>query len=160
VREAWNEGPPAPSTDHLLANLRPMLREIDRERSAQSPLARALESLRGWLSVNVRPAPIALAAAGAFALALAVLPRPQHAAIDTGATVGPVEPAPQIPTMLGGNGSFQPVSDGADVGTTVYELAPQRLPAILMQSPDGSTTLWLIDEDNLSLRLGARDGWG
>ena len=33
-------------------------------------------------------------------------------------------------------------------------------PAVLFRGKDGSTTLWLIDEGDLSYRLDASGGWG
>jgi hypothetical protein len=41
----------------------------------------------------------------------------------------------------------------------VYDVSPGRS-AVLFQSGDGSTTLWLIEDGDLSFRFGSGEDWG
>ena len=75
MREAWSEGPAAPSPDFLLASIRPALAQIDRERRAQPSWQRTLEIAFARIGAALRPSPaLATAAVAAFVLALAILP--------------------------------------------------------------------------------------
>jgi len=130
VRSAWNEGPPAPRTDHLIAALRPELARIDRERAAErenSGLRRVLAAVRQL----ARPIPIgALSAAAALALA-----------ISTGV----------IP-MPGSSGSdFQ----GTDVAGTmsiespsaIYDLRGGDQPLMIFEEGE-ATVIWMLPDDD------------
>ena len=54
VREAWSEGPAAPSTEFLVNALRPEMRRVDSELAARSPWQRLVQSLGEVL----RPVPV------------------------------------------------------------------------------------------------------
>jgi hypothetical protein len=170
VREAWTEGPPAPSPEYLLSAIRPALAEIDRERNARPVWQRALDAAFARIAAAVRPSPaFATAAAVAFVAALALMPRLEVAnGLLSGNLVNPgsnpaearvtSESSPLPPTSPS---TFLPAS--IDFGTegigSVYDLSPGR-PAVLFRAKDGSTTLWLIDEGDHSSRFPASGGWG
>ncbi|MFI5315722.1 MAG: hypothetical protein ACHQ6T_08470 [Myxococcota bacterium] len=163
AREAWTEGPAAPSPEFTLAAIRPALAEIDRERKARPFWLRELDALLGRVGDALRPSPLlAAAAAVAFVAALTVMPRLDIAngALDgripgasLGVTVAPPgagqsharAAAPVIPSMF--------VDFTADGLGSVRDLSPGR-PAVLFHSGDGSNVLWLIDEGELSYRVG------
>ncbi len=169
VREAWTEGPTAPSPDFLLAAIRPALAEVDRERSARPLWQRRVDSAFARLGAALRPSPVfATAAAVAFVAALTVLPR-----LDIGTAVqinfaGPaaqgradVSPASEQRMAM----PAEPIVPSSQAGFTadgpagVYYVWPDR-PAMLLHTPDGSDTLWLIDDGDLSLRLQSAGRWG
>jgi anti-sigma factor RsiW len=168
VREAWTDGPLAPSPDFLLATIRPALAEIDRERSARPAWQRNFDSALSRLSAVLRPSPVlAAAAAFAFVAALAIMPRLQ---VGTAMQTNLVAPAPtnasETAQASGSSvASPTPLSPSELVGFTVdgpgsvYDVWPGR-PAVLIQSGDGSTTLWVIDDGDLSFQLGSARRWG
>ncbi|HTO06119.1 MAG TPA: hypothetical protein VMR86_03605 [Myxococcota bacterium] len=167
VREAWTEGPAAPAPEYLLAVIRPALAEIDRERRAQPAWQRTLETVLARLSASLRPSPALATAAGlAFVLALAIMPRidvgrgllegnvagralrpiaerraTAHHSLPNDLAIGPFG---TMPTDFGENGS------GA-----VYDVSPGPRPAVLFRGRDGSVTLWIVDQGDLSFRPGA-----
>ncbi len=176
VREAWTEGPTAPAPEYLLAAIRPTLAEIDRERNARPAWQRALDSVFARVAAALRPSPaFATAAAVAFVAALALMPRldltkgmldgnllnlgqAQQARVTSDS---PTAAAPASGPYLSPSTTFLPAgvdfpNDG--VGN-VYDLSPGR-PAVLFRAKDGSTTLWLIDEGDLSMRFLSSEGWG
>ena len=164
VREAWSEGPPAPAPEYLLAAIRPALAEIDRERRARPAWQRTFESLLARLGESLRPSPaLAAAAAFAFVAALAVIPRIQGTQ-DPVARTAPAATAASTymstPASLAVGPFGTMISDFNTDGTppAVYVSPPGR-PALLLRGRDGAMTLWLIDEGDLSYRLGA-GGWG
>ena len=169
VRAAWTEGPAAPSPDFLLAAIRPALAEIDRERSARPAWQRRVDSAFARLGAALRPSPVfATAAAFAFVLALTVLPR-----LDIGTAVqtnfaGPAAQTPVEGSSVSGQRTAmpaEPIVPSSQAGFTadgpdgVYYVWPDR-PAVLLHTPDGSNTLWLIDDGDLSLRLHSARRWG
>ena len=174
VREAWTEGPAAPPPELLLAALRPHLAAIARERREQPAWRRALEETRirfaGWFG----PVPLATSAAAAFVLALALLPRDNVNDTSFSATLplaqrverSVAEPAPglrmrmpstqfMVPKM-----PFAPANLSQDSAAGVYDLSPREQPAMIFQNEDGSTMLWLLDEDDLSGVFARADRWG
>jgi anti-sigma factor RsiW len=176
VREAWTEGPAAPPPDVLLAALRPRLAAIARERREQPAWRRALEDVRIRLAGWFGPVPLATSAAAAFVLALALLPRsnmsdssftaalpltraesPMRAPFEPAAKLRTRTPSTQfmVPSM-----PFAPANLSQDSAAGVYDLSPRERPAMIFQNEDGSTMLWLLDEDDLSGLFGRMDGWG
>jgi anti-sigma factor RsiW len=163
VRDAWNEGPPAPSADFLLASLRSELAAIDRERRAQPAWQQALERARGALGRWLGPVPIATSAAAAFLLALLVMPGAMSpvggvTAALPAAPAASIEPVvlPQSRAPRPAGGLFAP----ADFSGSIYDVSPSERPAMLFQGKDGSTMLWLLDDDGLSYFLESMDRWG
>lgn len=171
VREAWTEGPLAPSPEFLIAAIRPALAEIDRERNAQPAWQRRLESLMAQLTAVLRPSPaLAFAAAAAFVAALTLMPRFEvtqgmldgnlFASWNAAETVTAQAPAAATePNQSSPLFESLPADFSADGPGTVYDVSPGRRPAVLFHSQDGSTMLWLIDDGDTSFRLGA-GGWG
>lgn len=160
VRESWTEGPPAPPVEFLLASVRPHIAAIDRERRAQPAWQRALERLRIELGRWLGPAPIAASAAAAFLLALVVLPNstePIPAMQGNGSTASAPHnthsPLPPLP-LPGARTPYAPAA------ATVYDMAPGERPAMIFEEKDGSTVLWLLDDDGTSWLQGLRDRWG
>jgi len=174
VRESWNEGPAAPAPEFLLAAIRPALHEIDRERRAQPAWKRSLESAFARLGAALRPSPVlAAAAAFAFFAALAVVPRidgtqgllqgnlasPPAPAADAAGSSYSSYTGSSSSTNLGiGPFGTMPTDFSAEGSGSVYDVSPGR-PAMLFRGKDGSVTLWLIDQGDLSYRIGA-GGWG
>ena len=168
VREAWSEGPAAPSPDFILASIRPALAQIDRERRAQPSWQRTLELALARIAAALRPSPaLATAAVAAFVLALAILPHDplpgglganvfeasQHAqSASLTRELVHMPPAPDAFSLS------VPADYSADLDN-VYDLSPGR-PAVLFQSGDGSTTLWLIEDGDMSFRFGSGGDWG
>lgn len=172
VREAWNEGPAAPAPEFLLAAIRPALAEIDRERNARPAWQRGLDSFFARLASALRPSPaFATAAAAAFVLALALVPRfdvtsgmldgsifkfgasraTEAALVSSDPAAEANQSSPLFPSA--------PVDFSADGFGSVYDVSPGR-PAVLFHGKDGSMTLWLIDDGDLSFRFGYGGGWG
>jgi len=168
VREAWSEGPAAPSPDFILASIRPSLAQIDRERRARPSWQRALDVALARIGAALRPSPaLATAAVAAFVFALAILPHeplpgglganifaaaPQHVESASLTRERVHQPPPPDAFSLS-----VPADYSADLDN-VYDVSPGR-PAVLFQSGDGSTTLWLIEDGDMSFRVGA-GGWG
>ncbi len=123
VREAWNEGPPAPAPEFLVNGLRSELRKLDVELAARSPGRR----LRQRLGELLRPVPVtALAGSVMAAFFLVWLGSP---VVDKGHPVL----AWSVPTLA----SPAAIYDLDQVGNSllVYEL------------DDGVTVIWLLEED-------------
>jgi anti-sigma factor RsiW len=172
VREAWNEGPAAPPTEFLLAAIRPALAEIDRERNARPAWQRGLDSLVARFGAALRPSPaLATAAAFAFVAALTLLPRfdmtngmldgsifnlranraAETAQVSSTQSSGLLQSSPLFPQSA-------PVNFGSEGFSSVYDVSPHR-PAVLFHGKDGSLTLWLIEDGDMSFRFGS-GGWG
>jgi len=171
VREAWTEGPAAPPPDLLISALRPHLAAIARERRERPAWQRAFEQARVRLASWFGPMPLATSAAAAFLLALAMLPRPTgeipnlsaflasgQAPVQSTATIGTRTPStyfvapPRLP--------FAPASLSQNAAAGVYDLSPGERPAMIFQNDDGSTMLWLLEDDDLSQLLELMDRWG
>lgn len=173
VREAWSEGPAAPAPEFLIAALRPQIAAIARERRARPSWQRGLEQVRLRLGSWFGPMPLAASAAAAFLVALAILPRPNGSSDEL--IAGPILGAQRsssgtsLPISLGWRQQrqtgpqipFGPVIYSEDAAAGVYDLAPGENPAMLFQNEDGSTLLWLLDDDDLSFRFQQQmDRWG
>lgn len=172
VREAWNEGPPAPAPDFLIAAIRPALAEIDRERNARPAWQRSLDSFFAHVAGALRPSPaLATAAAFAFVAALTLMPRFEltNGMLDgsifnlgaSGATQAALAPSLQGSEVNQSSPLFpqEQVDFSTDGSGSVYDVSPGR-PAVLFHGKDGSMTLWLIDGGDLSFRFGSAEGWG
>ncbi len=170
VRESWTEGPAAPPTEFLIPLLRPHLAAISRERRERPAWQRALERARVWLSSWLGPMPLATSAAAAFLLALAVLPRPTgpipdlSALLPSGQAQLQSTPASRFSTprapFSAARIPFSPANLSHDAAAGVYDLSPGERPAMIFQNDDGSTLLWLLEDDDLSHLLERMDGWG
>jgi hypothetical protein len=163
VRESWSEGPTAPSTEYLLSVIRPALAEIDRERRAEPWWTRALDRLSARIGSVLRPSPaLAVAAVGAFLFVVMLVPR-SHTARGLLETNLPLtrHPLPTQTLVMPRSGSaYEGASFPLDGLGSVYEISPARRPAVLFHSPDGSVTLWVIDDGDLSSRAVAHGPWG
>lgn len=168
VREAWSEGPAAPSPDFLLASIRPALAQIDRERRAQPSWQRTLEITLARIGAALRPSPaLATAAVAAFVLALAILP---HDPLPDGlsGSVANLSAHSESASLTREMVHMPPAADAFSLSVpadysaeldNVYDVSPGR-PAVLFQSGDGSTTLWLIEDGDQSFRFGFGQDWG
>jgi anti-sigma factor RsiW len=173
VREAWNEGPAAPAPDFLLASIRPVLAEIDRERNARPAWQRGIDSFFARFAAALRPSPaLATAAAVAFVAALTLMPRFDMTTGMLGGSIShllgepvtvaesPITSSSTVTQSIPLTFPSQQVDFSADgFSSGVYDVSPGR-PAVLFQGKDGSTTLWLIDRGDLSLLLDSAEGWG
>jgi len=170
VREAWTEGPAAPTPDVLIAALRPQLAAISRERRARPSWLQTLERARLRLANWLGPMPIATSAMAAFLLAIVLLPRPTasipglSAVIPSGQLAHPSTPLYDAPAPRMGFGAerkaFVPANLSPDAAAGVYDLSPGERPAMIFQGDDGSTVLWLLPDDDLSLLFERSDRWG
>ena len=170
VREAWTEGPAAPPPDVLLSALRPQLAAIARERRERPAWQRAFEQTRVRLASWFGPMPLATSAAAAFLLALAMLPRPTGPNANFSALL-PTGPGPSDATsplrtrssstqFILPRPPFAPASLSQSAEAGVYDLSPGERPAMIFQNDDGSTMLWLLEDDDLSQLLERMDRWG
>jgi hypothetical protein len=153
----------------VLASLRSELAAIDRERRARPAWQQALERARIAFGQWLGPAPIAASAALAFLLALLVLPTSMDP-VGGVAAILPATTAPEAQPMRftspeGGmsrepsrRGTFAPAEFSGS--GTIYDVSPSERPAMLFQGRDGSTILWLLDDDGLSYWLESMDRWG
>ncbi len=156
TREAWCEGPAAPAPEYLIAALRPAMSgvdvELEQERAPRWP------GLRGWLG----PVPAAGLGVAAVALALAVLPaRDPGSQPRASAPLALAADAP--PAGLARTATVDPALEAEavfGVPSTVYDLAlGEDSPVMVFGTEDGSTVIWLIEEeDSVSLAPGA-GGW-
>ncbi|MEX2208543.1 MAG: hypothetical protein WEF50_20195 [Myxococcota bacterium] len=171
VREAWTEGPAAPPPELLISALRPQLAAITRARGEQPAWAQALEQARLRVA-RFGPMPLVTSAAAAFLLALALLPssddpNPNFSAslplaqreLATEAVPMPRTRVSTTPYMVP-RMPFAPASLSQNSAAGVYDLSPGERPAMIFQNDDGSTMLWLLEEDDLSFLHGLMDRWG
>jgi anti-sigma factor RsiW len=172
VREAWTEGPAAPPPELLIAALRPQLAAIARERRERPAFARALEQARLRLARWVGPMPLLTSAAAAFLLALVLLPNTNDpnsslsASLHFAQRAVETQPAPlprarvsTTPFMFP-RVPFAPASLSQNAAAGVYDLSPGERPAMIFQNDDGSTMLWLLEDDDLSLLQERIGRWG
>ncbi len=164
IREAWTEGPPAPTPEHLIAALRPAMARVDAERAAASRLERMLEQLVSW----ARPAATA-AVAGAAAVALFLLlpsSTPQRPGPSTGPRLAATSraPAPGVETVAFTQQMPAVFEDGValNVGVpqSIYDLAQGDTPLMLFEADDGATVIWLLADSTRPGDLPASGGWG
>jgi anti-sigma factor RsiW len=170
VRDAWTDGPPAPPTDFLIASLRSQLTAIDRERRARPAWQQALEHARVKLGHWFGPVPIATSAAAAFLLALVLLPQTTGQVEGLGAALTPATAVPRSPVppysappmsrLPRRDGSFSHADFSTDGRGAIYDFSPTERPAMIFREKDGSTMLWLLDDDGLSWWRDSMDRWG
>lgn len=180
VREAWSEGPVAPTPDFLIASIRPHLAAISRERRARPAWQQSLELARQRFADWWSPMPLATSAVAAFLLAVVFLPRNESPLANLGAqllTTAPAAtsaPVPAYPNStpvssstsswraprLAPSNLFAPASLSSDGAASIYDYDQGENSGMLLQNEDGSTVLWLLDDDDLSLLLARADRWG
>lgn len=170
VRESWTEGPAAPSPEQLISALRPQLAAISRERRERPAWQQVIERARMRLSSLFGPMPLATSAVAAFLLALAFLPRPSDpisglsALLPSSGRVA-LQPTSTARTPAARTHSARPTTQFApaalwqDPAAGVYDVSPRETPAMIFQNEDGSTILWLLEDDDLSLLLERFDRW-
>lgn len=152
AREAWRDGPPAPSAELLIAALRPGMARIDAELEGRQA-ARG----RGWFA----PLPV-FAMGAAAAVLIAVM-------LQTGSSPGPIASvgAPEVVARAQSSGppAVQPVANVAQTESDelpVYDLAQGDSPLVVFED-DGTTFIWLLEEpkrgDDLSRLPVASGGW-
>ncbi len=136
VREAWTEGPVAPSAVFLVNALRPEMRRVDAELAARSPWQRLVQHV----SEVLRPVPVtALAGTVAAGLLLVWLGLPT---LDDG------KPAP--PDVVATLAS----------PAAIYDLDSAEHPLLVYELEDGVTVIWLLEgEDHISGRLPTGGRW-
>ena len=171
IREAWTEGPRAPTPEQLIAALRPAMTRIDAERAAATLSERILEQLASW----ARPAATAAVAAAAVVALFLLLPSstPQRAGSSTGAGLATTSLTPS-PASLTSSRGVETVAftlqmpavfeDGValNVGVpqAIYDLAQGETPLMLFEADDGATVIWLLAEATRPGDLPAGGGWG
>ena len=164
IREAWAEGPPGPTPEHLLAALRPAMARVDAERAEASLSERILEQLVSW----ARPAATAAVASAAAVALFLLLPSstPQRPASSTGAGVAATSrtPPPGIEAVALTQQMPAVFEDGValNVGVpqSIYDLAQGDTPLMLFEADDGATVIWLLAEATRPGDLQAGGGWG
>ena len=171
VREAWTEGPAAPPPELLISALRPQLAAIARARRERPAWVRALEQARVQFARWVGPVPLVTSAAAAFLLALVLLPSTNDPNSDVSATLPfaqrsvQTESTPTPSTRVSKTPfmfprmPFAPASLSQNAAAGVYDLSPGERPAMIYQNDDGSTMLWLLEDDDLSQLLELMDRW-
>lgn len=172
VREAWTEGPAAPPPELLISALRPQLAAIARERREQPAWEQALEQARIRVARWFGPMPLVTSAAAAFLLALALLPSSDEPNPNFSASLPLAQREVEIETVplprtrvsttpyMVPRMPFAPASLSQNSAAGVYDLSPGERPAMIFQNDDGSTMLWLLEEDDLSFLHGRMDRWG
>ena len=147
IREAWTEGPPAPSPEYLIAALRPEMARVDRERAGRSLGARLSERFSRLL----RPVPIAAVAAAA-ALLLAVVTS-LNPPTESPTRIDHFVPSASAPAAM-------PIAheQSFDSPTTIYDLAQGDSPVLIYEAEDGATVLWFLEDETVS-QLGSARGW-
>ena len=151
VREAWSEGPSAPSADRLLAAIAPEMRRIDAERAPSSAAGGGLDGLGRWLRDGLDAVSGKwLVAAGAVAAVFAAF-------LTTPATMDPrtdaVLPA-VVERLVAAPQASAPVRLAAELDTgpefvgelgwpsAVYDLAQGDVP-LMVSEKDGAIVILL-----------------
>lgn len=139
VREAWSEGPPAPAPDLLIAKLRPEMGRADLEgRRVAGGRFGSLFAGRGGLLP-----PLSAAALAGAALIAVLFTWP-----------GPPGPAPE--SVIARIGSLESPA-------AIYDLAQGDQPLLIFEGEDGSTVIWILDDQDDGLSQGPRaaasEGW-
>ena len=140
VRGAWNDGPASLSPEYLIATLRPEMVRIDAELSGRARVGPWL----AWIGAELRSfvpsrAPL-LAGAAALALFFA------------------------FPSLVEPPGRELPVSRLSNFvvhqTTSIYDLAQEDTPLLILESEDGSTLIWFMEPpEELSSFPTVADGW-
>ena len=117
--------------------------------------------------------PLATSAAAAFVLALALLPRTDVQDPSLGASLSLAPQRVQSASLRRELAHAPPGTQfmlprcpvrardmSQDAAAGVYDLSPGERPAMIFQNEDGSTMLWLLEEDDLSFLFGRMDRWG
>ena len=143
LREAWSDGPEAPSPEYLISAVRPQLARIDRERTEEPAWRQAWQGLRRFVS----PVP-ATALAGAALILLVVLARPEPTA-DLWATSTAFDSSPLGTLETGMPAAESEGLQAFSVGmpSAVYDVAQGESPLMLFEAADGTVVFWLIDEE-------------
>jgi hypothetical protein len=159
VRDAWNDGPPPPDPDRLLAALRPAMRRIDAERAKERRPWRVIQRVaQEWAVVCRR----ALAPAGLAAAAMAALVLVQPGTLNRPRQVQHVVAMPMGPQAI----------EELRWPSSVYDLAQEDVP-LMVYEKGGATVFFfggapppgLPDEalpdpaEDLSNASGLREGW-
>jgi anti-sigma factor RsiW len=153
IRDAWSEGPAAPSAERLLASIAPEMRRIDAERRPTSAAGRSLAALLSWLRDGRDVLSGGwLAAGGAVAAvcvaALLMVPRTMDSdasAYIPDAVARFVAPAPSVPVQLASDSA-------ADTGplfigemswpSAVYDLAQEDAP-LMVSEKNGAIVIFM-----------------
>lgn len=148
IRDAWSQGPPAPSADRLLASIAPEMRKIDAERAPSSAAGRALEGLSGWLRDGLDAMSSKwLIAGGALAAVFAaflMVPRTMDPAMsayvpDAVARFVDERPSPSVPVQLASDTGPQFVGE-LGWPSAVYDLAQEDVP-LMVSEKDGAIVI-------------------
>lgn len=123
IREAWSEGPSAPSPEFLVGALRPQMVRVDEELAARSPWRR----LRERLGEVLRPAPVTALAGTVVAAFLLVLLGPP--VLEEGSVL----PPGAIPTIAS--------------PAAIYDLNQEEDPLLVYEIEDGITVIWVLEDD-------------
>lgn len=139
VRLSWNEGPPAPSPEYLIAALRPELRRVDADLGRAGRLIglaeRVVEELRALLPSRALGA-AALAGLLLFFTSPSLI-EPPHRAL----------PASTLTNFT--------VPETA----TIYDLAQDELPLMILQNEDGAAVIWILKNPEPLFELPDVDRW-
>ena len=137
TREAWREGPPAPSPELLIASLRAGMRRIDAELEQSRPARRW-----AWLA-----APASLIAVGAAAAVLVLAIVQPEALQGPAAGTSPALAARSEPASFA-SVPAQAVSAQSEPESEipVYDLAQGKSPLMLFEN-QGTTFIWLIQPE-------------
>ncbi len=139
VRLSWNEGPPSPSPEYLIAALRPELRRVEAELGRAGRLAGFAERLAHELRALL-PSPALGAAALAGLLLFFTFPslvEPPHGAL----------PASTLTRFS--------VPETA----TIYDLAQDEMPLMILQDEDGAAVIWILENPEQLFQSPGVDGW-
>jgi hypothetical protein len=131
IREAWNDGPPAPDPDRLIAQFRPGLARIDRELADHGRGRRLFDRVFPLR----RPAVTLAAAAAALALFIGL---------------------PSIFPLVESSGVAH-----AETATVIRSLRQQDKPVLVLEGADGATIIWVLDEEDPDISSGSpsRGAW-
>jgi len=140
IRDAWTEGPPAPSSERFLAAIAPEIRRIDIERATpRHRFSSTLRRLGRTLRASWVPAGFATAAAAA-ALVMAIGAPDQSSSLQSAAAPS----AAVAPTLVASADAAAPVDPSWS--SAVYDLAPEEAPLMIYEN-DGSVVI-LVGENN------------
>jgi hypothetical protein len=151
IREAWSEGPSAPSADRLLAAIAPEMRRIDAERDSSSAAGRSLDGLGRWLRDGLdavsgkwlMAAGAAAAVFAAFLMAPATMDPRTDALLPAAVERFAAAPPPGVPVRLAASSDRGPEFVG-ELGwpSAVYDLAQEDVP-LMVSEKDGAIVILL-----------------